>query len=487
MTVNANLIPQLIALLPLIIISLTAVVVMLAIAFARNHWWNATISVVGLNLALLSLFAVGDVIPLEVTPMFRIDGYALFYIGFVIVTALACCTLMHAYLDDFKENREEMYLLLLLSTAGGVVLACAQNMASFFIGLELLSVPLYGMIAYTFTNKRALEAGIKYTILSGVASAFLLFGMALIYANTGSLDFVEIGNAFNQGALSQPLFLAGSLMILIALSFKLSIVPFHLWTPDVYQGAPAPVAAYLSTVSKFAGFAVLVRFLQLANAQDLVAVQTVITVLAFISMLGGSFLALMQTNIKRLLAYSAIAHMGYVLIPIAAGGAIESESVIFYLVTYVSSTLAAFGVVALMSTAGKNRDAELLHSYRGLFWRRPYLTATLTVAMLSLAGIPLTAGFIGKFYVAYAGVDAHLWWLLGSLFFSTGMGLFYYFRVIITLFMPEPGMIQHDANFNWGQRAGGIMVIFLTGITLLIGVWPNPLMELIKASVAITL
>lgn len=479
---NVNLAESLIALLPLLIVGATAVVVMLSIAFARNHWWNATITVVGLNLALLSLFAVVRVLPLEVTPMFMMDGYAAFYMGFVLVTALACATLLHAYMDKFTDNREEMYLLLVLSTAGGLVLACAQHMASFFIGLELLSVPLYGMIAYTFTNRHALEGGIKYMILSAAASAFLLFGMALLYAHTGSLGFRELGAALGQISLNQPLFLTGSLMILIAVAFKLSLVPFHLWTPDVYQGAPAPVAAFLSTASKVAVFAVLIRFLLVGAAQHQPLVQMVLAVIAFISILGGSFLALLQNNVKRLLAYSAIAHMGYILIAIVAGTHIESEAVIFYLVTYVSSTLAAFGVVALMSDAGQNGDTESLHSYRGLFWRRPYLTAVMTVAMLSLAGIPLTAGFIGKFYVVLAGVDANLWWLLGALVFSTGMGLYYYFRVIITLFLTEPGMVSRDAAKGWGQRAGGIMTLALTALVLLIGVWPQPLIDLIKAS-----
>lgn len=479
---TANLVDSLIALLPLLIIGATAVVVMLAIAFARNHSWNATIAVIGLNLALLSLIAVGQVVPLVVTPMFMVDGYATFYMGFVLITALACATLLHAYMDDFSKNKEEMYLLLVLSAAGGLVLACATNMASFFIGVELLSIPLYGMIAYTYTNRRSLEGGIKYMILSGVASAFLLFGMALIYAHVGSLSFKDLSAALGGISLAQPMFLAGTLMIIIAVAFKLSVFPFHLWTPDVYQGAPAPVAAYLSTASKLAVFAVFVRFLLVGDAQSQSMVPIVLGTLGFVSMLGGSFLALLQNSVKRLLAYSAIAHMGYILIAITAGTSLESEAVIFYLVTYVSSTLAAFGVVALLSTAGRRDDTDSLHNYRGMFWRRPYLCAVMTVAMLSLAGIPLTAGFIGKFYVALAGVDAGLWWMLGALVFSTGMGLYYYFRVIITMFLRQPGMVRRDAEMQWGQRAGGIMVLILTAIVLLIGVFPQPLIALIQKS-----
>lgn len=475
-------IQDLIALLPLMIVGLTVVVVMLAIAFSRNHWWNAAITIIGLDIALISLFAVGTVFPREVTPLFMVDGYAIFYMAFVLIVALVCATLLHAYMERFTDNKEEVYLLLLISTLGGLLLAGAQHMASFFIGVELLSIPLYGMIAYTFNNRHSLEAGLKYMILSGVASAFLLFGMALIYAYTGDLSFAAVGNVLGQVSLNEPVLLAGTLMILIAVSFKLSLVPFHIWTGDVYQGAPAPVGAYLSTASKIAVFAVLIRFLLVGEAQIQPIVTLVLAFIAFASMLGGSFLALLQTNVKRLLAYSAIAHMGYTLIAVVAATNIESEAVIFYLVTYVSSTLAAFGVIALMSHAEQNTDTEALHSFRGLFWRRPYLTAVMTVAMLSLAGVPLTAGFLGKFYVAWTGVDAHLWWLLGALFFSTGMGLYYYFRVIITMFLVQPGNITRDAQVGWGQRAGGLTVIGLTAIVLIIGVWPQPLIELIQMS-----
>lgn len=474
---------HLIALLPLLVTSLTAVVVMLAIAAKRNHTVTFMLSVVGLNLALLSLIPALEVAPLEVTPLLLIDKFACYYMALVLAASLACITLIHAYLGGdsgkgYPGNREELYLLVLLSAAGGLVLVSAQHLASLFIGLELLSVPTYGMIAYAFFNKRSLEAGIKYMVLSAAGSAFLLFGMALLYAESGNLAFADIGASLMRE--SSQLVQIGIGMMLIGLAFKLSLVPFHLWTPDVYEGAPAPVAAFLATASKVAVFAVLLRLYQISPAMSGGWLSELLTLIAIASILVGNLLALLQNNLKRLLGYSSIAHFGYLLVALIASKGLAVEAVGVYLATYVLTSLGAFGVITLMSTPYNGRDADALYEYRGLFWRRPYLTAVLTVMMLSLAGIPLTAGFIGKFYVIAAGVEAQLWWLLGAMVLGSAIGVFYYLRVMVTLFMREPNLHRHDAPFDWGQRAGGIMLLVVALLAFFLGVYPQPLLELVQ-------
>lgn len=474
---------HLIALLPLLVTSLTAIVVMLAIAARRNHAMTFILSVVGLNLALLSLIPALEVGPIEVTPLLLIDAFACYYMGLVLAASLACITLIHAYLGGnsgkgYPGNREELYLLVLLSAAGGLVLVSAQHLAGLFIGLELLSVPTYGMIAYAFFNKRSLEAGIKYMVLSAAGSAFLLFGMALLYAESGNLGFADIGASLAQE--SSQLVQIGIGMMLIGLAFKLSLVPFHLWTPDVYEGAPAPVAAFLATASKVAVFAVLLRLYQISPAMSGGWLNELLTLIAIASILFGNLLALLQNNLKRLLGYSSIAHFGYLLVALIASKGLAVEAVGVYLATYVLTSLGAFGVITLMSTPYSGRDADALYEYRGLFWRRPYLTAVLTVMMLSLAGIPLTAGFIGKFYVIAAGVEAQLWWLLGAMVLGSAIGVFYYLRVMVTLFMREPNMHRHDAPFDWGQRAGGIMLLVVALLAFFLGVYPQPLLELVQ-------
>ena len=481
-----------IALLPLLITSITAVVVMLAIAWKRNHALTFTLSVLGLNLALLSLLPAAGVTPIEVTPLLVVDKFACFYMGLVLAATLACVTLIHAYLGGesgkgYPGNREELYLLMLLSAAGGLVLVSAQHLAGLFIGLELLSVPTYGMIAYAFFNKRSLEAGIKYMVLSAAGSAFLLFGMALLYAESGNLSFAGIGAALAAEALPSLLAQIGVAMMLIGLAFKLSLVPFHLWTPDVYEGAPAPVAAFLATASKVAVFVVLLRLYQMSPAMAGGWLSDLLTLIAIASILFGNLLALLQNNLKRLLGYSSIAHFGYLLVALIASQGVAVEAVGVYLATYVLTSLGAFGVITLMSTPYSGRDCDALYQYRGLFWRRPYLTAVLTVMMLSLAGIPLTAGFIGKFYVIAAGVQSQQWWLLAALVIGSAIGVFYYLRVMVTLFMVEPNLQRQDAPFDWAQRAGGIMLMGVAALAFMLGVYPQPLLELVQQASLVAL
>ncbi|EIS30863.1 NADH-quinone oxidoreductase subunit NuoN, partial [Yersinia pestis] len=420
---------QLIAMLPLLIVGLTVVVVMLSIAWRRDHFINATLTVIGLNLALLSLYFVGQVGPMDVTPLMRVDGYSMFYTGLVIIASLATSTFAYPWLVGYPDNREEFYLLVLIAALGGILLASANHLASLFLGIELLTLPLFGLIGYAYRQKRSLEASIKYMLLSAAASSFLLFGMALLYAESGSLSFVGLGQSLSDSMVHQPLILAGLGMMIVGLGFKLSLVPFQLWTPDVYQGAPAPVSTFLATASKIAIFAVVMRLFMYAPAADSEAVRLVLSIIAVASILFGNLMAISQTNIKRLLGYSSIAHLGYLLIALVAVQthelALPLETIGVYLAGYLFSSLGAFGVVSLMSSPYKGPDAESLFSYRGLFWHKPILSAVMTVMMLSLAGIPMTLGFIGKFFVVAMGVSANLWWLTGAVVLGSAIGFFF--------------------------------------------------------------
>ncbi|MDE1184905.1 MAG: NADH-quinone oxidoreductase subunit NuoN [Pantoea sp.] len=475
---------QLIALLPLLIVGLTVVVVMLSIAWRRNHFVNATLTVIGLNLALLSLWFVAHVGPMDVTPMLRVDGYSIFYTGLVMLASLATCTFAYPWLAGFPDNKDEFYLLVLIAALGGIVLASANHLAALFIGIELLSLPLFGLIGYAFRQKRSLEAALKYTILSAAASSFLLFGIALIYADSGSLSFVQLGKSLNDSMMQQPLLLVGLGMMIIGLGFKLSLVPFHLWTPDVYQGAPAPVSTFLATASKIAIFGVIMRLFMYAPVTDSEAVRTVLGVIAFVSILFGNLMAISQSNIKRLLGYSSIAHLGYLLVALISVKThqLSLETAGVYLAGYLFSSLGAFGVVSLMSSPYRGPDADTLYSYRGLFWHRPILSAVMTIMMLSLAGIPMTLGFIGKFYVIASGVNAHLWWLTGAVVAGSAIGLYYYLRVTVSLYLSPPELHTRDRDTpaNWAFTAGGVVVLISAILVLLLGVYPQPLITLVQ-------
>ncbi|MEJ5114367.1 NADH-quinone oxidoreductase subunit NuoN [Erwinia billingiae] len=473
---------QLIALLPLLIVGLTVVVVMLSIAWRRNHFVNATLAVIGLNIALFSLYFVGQAGPMDVTPLLRVDGYSMLYTGLVILASLATCTFAYPWLAGYPDNREEFYLLVLIAAMGGIVLASANHMASLFIGIELISLPLFGLVGYAFQQKRSLEASIKYTIMSAVASSFLLFGMALIYADSGNLSFVALGKSFNDGIIHAPLLLAGLGMMIVGLGFKLSLVPFQLWTPDVYQGAPAPVSTFLATASKIAIFGVVMRLFLYAPVADSEAVRTVLAIIAVASILFGNLMAISQSNIKRLLGYSSIAHLGYLLVALIAiqTHQMSLEATGVYLAGYLFSSLGAFGVVSLMSSPYRGPDADSLYSYRGLFWHRPILSAVMTVMMLSLAGIPMTLGFIGKFYIIAVGVGAHLWWLTGAVVVGSAIGLYYYLRVTVSLYLNPPELLQRDTPANWAFTAGGVVVLISAIMVLLLGIYPQPLISLVQ-------
>jgi NADH-quinone oxidoreductase subunit N len=401
----------------------------------------------------------------------------------MIITTLACCTMAHTYLKEFTDNREELYLLLLLSLIGALVLVSSSHFASLFIGLELLSVPLYGLVAYHRKHTRSMEAGIKYLVLSATGSALLLLGMALLYAQCGTLSLPAMGQQLaSQGDNMHYMVLAGFTLILIALGFKLSLVPFHLWTPDVYEGAPAPAAAFLATVAKVAVAALLLRLISWFPIIASTALQNILILLAGLSMLAGNLLAMHQTNLKRLLAYSSISHFGYLLTGLAALNFVSLQSSMTYLFTYTFATLAAFGVLSVVSVTHKaaTEDADGLQHYRGLFWKQPYLAAIMMVSMLSLAGMPMTIGFIGKFYVILAAINSSLWWLLAILVISSGIGLYYYLRVIVTLFLHAPRIARLRIPFDWGRSACGAMLIITAILIMLLGVYPQPMLDLVK-------
>jgi NADH-quinone oxidoreductase subunit N len=465
----------LVALLPFIALAASAVVVMLAIAFKRHHGFIVALTLFGLAIALAMLMPAAGVAPRQVTPLLIVDRYALFFTGLIFTASAAIALLSHSYFTHRTLLREEYYVLLLLAALGAAVLVASSHFAAFFLGLELLSVSLFALIAYQANAPRPLEAGIKYLILAGVSSGFLLFGMALIYMAFGTLAFAPLGELLRtQGA--HPYVLVGLAMIIVGVGFKLSVVPFHLWVADVYEGASAPVSALLASVSKGAMFALLLRYFVDIGAHRYDAVTLALTAIAVASMLVGNLLALLQDNLKRLLAYSSVAHQGYVLVALIVSGSLGVEAVGYYLVAYFVTIIGAFAVVAAVSPQDPERDA--LEDYRGLFWRRPWLAGVFSLMLLSLAGIPLTIGFLGKFYVLAAGVDAGAWVLVITLVVGSAIGLFYYLRVVIALYAPPA-----PAPAVRVTPATGFVLAAMTGLVLWFGIYPAPLIALIQAAV----
>ncbi|MEH6466061.1 MAG: NADH-quinone oxidoreductase subunit N [Porticoccus sp.] len=463
------------SILPLIVLSIAIVLLMLLIAFRRGHALTAGFTVAGLLLTLASIPLAVAVGPQQLS-LLSVDAFGMFFTVLLLGVSLASTLLAWEYLRHRKARSEEFYLLLLLATLGALVLAFANHVASLLLGMELLGVSLYTMIAYPERGKLPLEASIKYLVLSGCASAVLLFGFALLYAALGSLSFTGIGERLSGASDNQVLILTGSALVLAGISFKLSVVPFHMWTPDVYQGAPLPVTGFLATVSKGAIFVALLRLFMEAQLHQFTTLLTALSVLAVASMLVGNLLALKQQNIKRLLSYSSIAHFGYLLITLVAGGVLGGgklavEAASYYVVAYVVTTLAAFAVISLLSSDGGD-EKQSVTDLTGLFWRRPLLAGILMLSLLSLAGIPLTVGFIGKFYIFTAGIEGSLWVLLGALVLGSAIGIYYYLRIIYTMTLQE----DNKAAGHSTPWLGEIVAVFLALLVVWLGVFPQPLM-----------
>ncbi|HEY1024926.1 MAG TPA: NADH-quinone oxidoreductase subunit N [Sphingobacteriaceae bacterium] len=450
---------------PLLILACASVLIMLLIAMKAGHRMIEVFSLVFFALAFGALFIIGRAIPYAIPPLLIVDGFGVFIVGLIIFSGLVINVLSYLYFAEKEENPKEYYVLLQLATLGACVLAISDHFISLFLGLELLSVGLYGLIAYLRARHHPVEAGIKYLVLAAFSSAFLLFGMALIYFQFGSMEFGVLANKL-QSASFTPLVLTGLGMMLVGIGFKLAIVPFHLWAADVYQGAPPPITAFIATASKGGVLAMMLRFFTSVDGLRSDVIQIIFVVIAIASMVMGNLLALQQQNVKRLLAYSSVAHLGYMLVAFMSSGTHSTPAVSFYLLTYFLSTLAAFGVVSLLS--GRDTDAEYIADYRGLFWRRPLMACIFTAALLSLAGIPLTAGFIGKFYILFSGLGQGLFISCLVLVLSSVVGLYYYLRMITAMFSAQG---QTAAE---GKRAHPLFYLFssvtLSAVTVLI-VW----------------
>ncbi|WP_423735669.1 NADH-quinone oxidoreductase subunit N [Chitinophaga caseinilytica] len=465
---------DLLALLPVLILAGASVIAMLLVAIRRNHRLMHAFTVAAFLLALLSLLRQPVTMPYFVAPLFVVDKFAEFNTGLILAAGLSVLLLSFNYFEQREERKEEYYMLLLLATVGGVVLLVSRHFVSLFLGLETMSISLYGLIAYLRARERSDEAGIKYLLLAALSSAFLLFGMALVYAESGTMDFVGIGQYLKSISSAPVTVVAGFGLMLIGVGFKLGIVPFHMWAPDIYEGAPLPVAAYIATVSKGSMLVLLMRFYRDVNGYEYTILWWVLAIIAMASMFAGNWLALMQRNVKRLLAYSSISHMGYILIAFLAGSEAGQEAVMFYLVAYVITSIGAFGVLALLSD--ELNDAEMLEDFSGLFWRQPWMAAIFTAMLLSLAGIPLTAGFIGKFYVVAAGVSAGLWLLLALLVVNSVIGLFYYIRLVAVMFAPQEGTFARKRLPFFGVFALSALMALL----LWLGIYPSVLISMIR-------
>jgi NADH-quinone oxidoreductase subunit N len=459
-------------LMPFLIIAIAPVVIMIVVSILRNYRVVFGFSVLSLLAAFCSIFFIVPSVPHTIEPLFIIDSYSLFFLGIIIISALLVTFLSYDYIKQLDGVREEYYIIIFTSTLGASLLAVANHFVLFFLGIETLSISLYILIAFLRYKSNSIEAGIKYLILASVSSAFLLFGMALIYTAFGTMQFGAIAAALVTHDPLSPLVISGFGMMMVGIGFKLALVPFHMWTPDVYQGAPAPVSAYIATVSKGAVMAILIRFFFILRGFNNHYLFIAISGIAVLSMFVGNILAIRQKNIKRLLGYSSIANMGYLLIILLTGSNRGIQASIFYLISYFFTTIGAFGVITLLST--NEYEAEKIEDFKGLFWKRPWIAIVFTLSLLSLAGIPITAGFIAKFYIILEGMKAGLMVLIISMIINSVIGLYYYLRIITMLFSTAS-----DIKLPELSLIGNITLAIIGFSILILGIYPGWLIEII--------
>jgi NADH-quinone oxidoreductase subunit N len=476
---------------PILALTVGLVVVLLSAVFKPLRRWAPALTLLTLGAtAGLLIWQWGDPKSL-ITGALQLDDLAISISLIVILTAAFCVALSIGERATEEAGSGEYHALLLGSVMGMVLLSQATNLVTFFVALETLSIPLYILCATNLRREGSLESGLKYLIVGSIGSATLLYGMAFLYGGTGSTGFAGIAAGIaHQGIASDPLILIGIAMAAVGLAFKTSIAPFHQWTPDVYQGAPTPITSFMAVATKAAAFAVFLRFFDVALGPSLEDWQPALAALAAISIIVGNVGALGQDSLKRLLGWSGVAQAGYMLGGIVVASEAGTSSLVFYLAAYAFMNLAAFAVI--VARERETIFGDDIRAVRGLGAERPALAWPLTISMLALAGLPATAGFIGKLYLIEALVEGDYTWLAVFIAVGTMISLAYYLRVVAAMWMrperetapggtpaiagasPEADPVDPEAGRRWYLVAPAILA---AAATVFFGVIPQPLVE----------
>jgi NADH-quinone oxidoreductase subunit N len=465
---------------PALIVAVTGLIVLLLRAFtpAGRRAPAAELSLVGLGGGLLAVFLVAQGGgPVAVTGgSVTADDFALFTQGLILGIGVLTVLFSPSYLRATGMDRVEYYALVLFAIVGMLGLVSCLELVSLFVALEIMSIALYGLAGFHRQRPESQEAALKYFLTGAFSSAFFLYGVALLYGVSGSTTLEPIASAMNRlPAGGAPLAVLGVGFLLVGFGFKVASVPFHMWVPDVYEGAPTTVTAFMSAGVKAAAFGALLRVFASGLAALAGGWKPAVAVLAIVTMVFGNLGALAQSNLKRMLAYSSVAHAGYLLTAVVAVPAVGAEAVLFYLVAYAAVNLGAFGALAALAREG--REPLSLSDVAGLATRRPALAAALTVFLVSLAGVPVSAGFVGKFYLFGAAVSAGRTVLAVVGVLMSVVSAYYYLRVVVAMYMREP--LGEDA---WGPVSAGSALALAVSVAVVLGlgVYPGPVLALAR-------
>ena len=468
--------------MPEIILSCVAMVLLLVNVFVpgKDKAYLGYLSIIGLAVTAVSVVGGWGPSVSAFGGAVVQDNFAIFFKVIFLISAALAILISDKYMVQEDCNQGELYPLILFATIGMMLMASGTDLMVIFLGLELLSVCLYVLAGFNRANVKSNEAGLKYFLLGAFSTGFLLYGMALTYGATGSTKIAAISAYVigNPGVAANPIFVVGMLLIAVGFSFKIAAAPFHMWTPDVYEGAPTPMTAFMSAGPKAAGFAAFIRVMIFAFPMLRAEWGDLLWVLAVLTMTVGNIIALSQDNVKRMLAYSSIAHAGYALVGFTATNAEGAAGILFYMLSYAFMNIGAFAVIILIGKKGeKNGNVS---DFAGLGFKKPLLAVIFSVFLFSLAGMPPTAGFIGKFYLFSAAIKSGYIWLAIIGVLNSAASLYYYLRVMVYMYMKDP-----NEDFEWAGATPSIAVCLLValGATLILGVVPGTVLELAQKAV----
>jgi NADH-quinone oxidoreductase subunit N len=479
------------AISPLLVIAIGAMALMLAEVFAKRPRGADSASPPGLALGTTTVFIAAGAFAMAVwlfgveqiegletlRPWLLIDRFTLFFDAILCLGGALAALLAGGYLPEHNLDRGEFYSLLLFSTFGAMMLAASGDALTLFLGLETMSIGAYALTAFRRASPKSAEGALKYFLLGSFAAALLLFGFALIYGTTGHTDFVGIGAALKDGATKSPLVIVGLVLVLAGLVFKVSAVPFHMWTPDAYEGAPTPATTYMAVAVKSGAFAMMLRVLLTAfgdpaSTSWIAGWPPVLAWVAVLTMTVANLIAGRQESVKRMLAYSSIAHAGYILVAVVATMRTQptaTASVLFYLLTYTVSTAGAFGALILCGRRGA--EAVSYEDLAGIGRRHPAAALAFALFLVSLAGIPPTAGFFGKWFIFRAAMDGGFYWLTIIAFVNSVIGAYYYLRVLVYMYMREPAA---GAPIATPMRSGYVTAALILSAILVLALGLTP-------------
>lgn len=464
------------SLAPVLVLSVFSMMVLLFDLFAgKNKSGLVFISLTGLLMAAISAFAKQDLPVYSFGGAYVVDNLSVFFTCIFCISSALAILLSIEYNRRERINMGEYYALILFCTVGMILLASSTDLIMIFLGIEIVSICLYVLAGIRRYDPRSNEASLKYFLLGAFATGFMLYGMALLYGTTGSTKLAQIAQLLNSGEVfSQPLMLLGVVLLVIGFGFKVASVPFHMWAPDVYQGAPTPVTAFMAVGPKAAAFAAFFRIFAEGIPELAPSWTMILSIVAVISMFVGNLGAIVQTNIKRLLAYSSVSHVGYILIAIIAKNSLGGASLLFYMLAYAFMIFGAFGVVILL---GRKGDENLeIENYSGLGFKHPVLAMSMSIFLLSLGGLPPLAGFVAKFYIFQAALKEGFVILVVLAVLNSAISFYYYLKVIVYMYMKEP--IQ---EFQLSLTPITMLVIGIGVLgTLELGLFPDTVISLAK-------